>query len=112
MIREWCEGCGERLTLQWSAMHCREIERCPDRCGTDDRRTINDVAEAFWSAIAFERARTERLAAVYTLSAMLSEEIVALASLDATDRTDPARFDEVRAEAMRLVDLIQKEVGK
>lgn len=55
MIREWCEGCGERLTLQWSAMHCREIARCPARCGCDDWHTIGDVAEAFWTAIAHER---------------------------------------------------------
>lgn len=57
MIREWCEGCGERLTLQWSAMHCREIARCPARCGCDDRHTIGEVAEWFWTAIAHERAK-------------------------------------------------------
>ena len=111
MIREWCEGCGDHLCsrVDWDGetrLFCR------DMCGSSDGPTINDVAAAFWSAIAHERARTERHAAVYTLSAMLSEEIVALASLDAADRTDPARFDEVRAEAMRLVDLIQREVGK
>lgn len=106
--REWCCYCGNRLTgPSWS-----ERDWCA-RCSPYERGCdINAEAEVFWSAITHERSRTERLAAAYTLSAMLSEEIVALASLDATDRTDPARFDEVRAEAMRLVGLIQTEVGK
>lgn len=108
MIREWCEGCGQLFPVP--GLGCTNL--CSFGRWASETFTVRQVAEAFWTAIAHERARTERLVAVYTLSAMLSEEIVALASLDATDRADPKRFDEVRAEAMRLVDLIQTEVGK
>lgn len=58
MIREWCDACGRRMTMQpWRSADVVSRARCPERCGFDDGPTIDDVAGAFWSAVAHERAR-------------------------------------------------------
>lgn len=61
MIREWCEGCGDHLCSR-IGYDGRAQLFCRDMCGSSDGPTINDVAAAFWSAIAHER---ETLAAEF-----------------------------------------------
>lgn len=57
MIREWCDECGQLFPVRALG--------CPNACHfgrlSTDLYTVHQVAEAFWSAIAHERAKCEAL---------------------------------------------------
>jgi len=64
VIREWCAACGERFVEQLLG-NGETVVWCPRMCQCNDWNNAHydagQMAEAFWSAIAHERAEYEAL---------------------------------------------------